>query len=312
VLVTEPIDPVGLELLRDDCDLVQPEDLSPASLQAAIAEVDGVVVRFAELTAEVLAAARRLRVISRLGVEVDNVDLSAAAARGILVCYTPAATAEATATLTLGLLLAVSRRLVEGARRVPAGRWQDRDDLLGDDPAGKTLAVVGYGRIGSRLARKCRTAFDMTVYGYSRTVPRSTMAEDGVIRAPSLEAMLPLADYVSLHVPLTAETRGLIDARRLALMKPSAYLINAARGGLVDEPALVEALRVGRLAGAALDVLTQEPPQPDHPLLGLPNVVVVPHLGSRSRDTMRRLAVDAAESLLAGLRGERPAYVASP
>ena len=311
VLVTEYIDPAGLELLRSECELVQPEDGSAAALQAAIADVDGVLVRHARLTAEVLGAARQLKVISKHGVGLDNVDLSAAAARGILVCNAPAATAESNASLALGLMLAVSRRLVEGAIRVREGRWQDRDDLLGHDLAGKTLAVVGYGRIGSRLARKCRAAFDMTVYGYSRTVSRATMAVDGVIRAPSVEAMLPLADYVSLHVPLTPETRGLIGARQLGLMKPTAYLINTSRGGVVDEPALVEALREGRLAGAALDVLAQEPPDPANPLLHLPNVVIAPHLGNATRETMERLAVDAARGLLAALRGERPEHVVS-
>jgi len=317
VYVTRPMAEEALALLRSQAEVaLWPDpDLPPPheEIVRQVREADGLVCLLTDwIDAEVIAAGARLRVISTVAVGYDNIDVAAATARRIPVCNTPGVLTEATADLTWALLMAAARRVTEAERYLRAGRWKSWSPqlLLGQDVYGATLGLIGLGRIGQAVARRAR-GFDMRVLYHSATRKPEVERELGVGWA-DLEALLRESDFVSLHVPLTEETRNLIGARELALMKPTAVLINTARGQVVDQEALVATLQGGRLAAAGLDVFQVEPLAADDPLLSLENVVLLPHLGSASVATRRRMAMMAAENLVAGLRGERPPYLVNP
>jgi len=285
---------------------------SPEVLAERAAPAEGLFCLLADRVDDrLLARCPRLRAISSLSVGVDHIDLAAATARGIPVGHTPGVLTETTADLAFALLLAVARRVVEADRWVRSGGWRpdavwEPDLLLGRDVHGATLGIVGTGAIGQALARRAR-GFGMHVLAWSRT----RRAIEGV-EWTSLEDLLARADFVSLHVARCDETRGLLGARALARMKPGAVLVNTARGGIVDELALAEALRAGRLAGAGLDVFECEPLVPASPLRELPNVVLTPHIGSASAATRGRMAELAVRNLLAALAGKRMPHCANP
>ena len=263
------------------------------------------------IDAPLFAAADALRVVSSCSVGVDHVDLKAASARGIPVGYTPGVLVETTADLCFALLLAAARRVPEADRFVRAGGWTperrwEPEMLLGRDVHGAVLGIVGLGPIGRAVARRAR-GFGMRVLGFSRT--RRSLPGVETVDLPEL---LAAADFVSVHVALTPQTRNLLDARALDRMKPGAILVNAARGGIVDEEALARALASGRLAAAALDVFEREPISPASPLLELPNVVLTPHIGSASVATRVRMAELAVENVLAALEGRRLPHCANP
>jgi len=319
VYVTRPIAEEALALLRSQAEVaLWPDpDVPPPheEIVRQVREADGLVCLLTDrIDAEVIAAGERLRVISTVAVGYDNIDVAAATARRIPVCNTPGVLTEATADLTWALLMAAARRVTEAERYLRAGRWKSWSPqlLLGQDVHGATLGLIGLGRIGQAVARRAR-GFAMRVLYHSATrKPEVESASGGGVEWAELETLLREADFVSLHVPLTEETRNLIGARELALMKPTAILINTARGQVVDQEALVAALQEGRLAAAGLDVFQVEPLPPDDPLLSLENVVLLPHLGSASVATRRRMAMMAAENLVAGLKGERPPYPVNP
>lgn len=285
---------------------------TPQQLAARAADADGLLCLLTDrIDAALLSRCPRLRAISSVSVGVDHVDLAAATARGIPVGHTPGVLTETTADLAFALLLAAARRVAEGDRFVRAGHWTparvwEPDMLLGRDVHGATLGLVGLGAIGQAVARRAQ-GFGMRVLAWSRTqrdVP-------GIEFRP-LDALLGAADFVSVHVALAPETRGLLGAAALARMKPGAVLVNTARGGIVDETALVDALRAGRLAAAGLDVFAGEPLDPASPLLALPNVVVTPHIGSASEATRARMVELAVANLVAALGGERMPHCANP
>ena len=281
---------------------------SKAELIAGVAKADG-LLGSAQLSvdSDVLEAATNLRVVSNFGVGFDNVDLEAATRCGVLVCNTPGVLTDAVADLTLGLILALARRLPDAERFARDGDWQRGTRMaLGTDIRGKTLGIIGLGRIGVAVAERAH-AFGMSIVFHDTF--REPPIETPLCTYRELDELLTEADFVSLHVNLRPETRGLIGAKELTLMKPTAYLINTSRGQTVDQAALVAGLRSGELAGAALDVLEEEPPPPDDPLMRLPNVILLPHIGSatvETRQAMRDLAID---NLLAALSGERPKAV---
>jgi len=256
-------------------------------------------------------AGPRLRVVARAGIGVDNVNLSAASERGILVVNTPYAPTESTAEHTVALLLAVAKRVVAGDRALRSGGIE-RTLLYGTELRGRVLGVVGFGHIGSRVAEICARGLGMRVIGYDPYVDWSGVAAPNVEAMHSLDRLLTEADVVTLHTPLTSETRGLIGRPELRRMKPGAYLINASRGPVVDEHALAEVLREGHLAGAALDVFDPEPPEPDNPLLDMVNVVATPHIASYTDLGVRGMTVGAAAQVLKVLRGERPPHLVNP
>jgi glyoxylate reductase len=275
---------------------VWPEQMPPGrdQLLARAPELDGLLSLLTDpVDAELIEAAPRLRAISNYAVGVDNVDLEAAAARGIPVGNTPDVLTDTTADLAVALMLGISRHLVEGDAYVRRGGWRTWETglLLGHDLHGATVGIVGFGRIGQAVGRRLE-GFGCEILHTSRS---------GGVR---LEELLDRSDFVTLHSPLTPETRGLIGDEALARMKPTAYLVNTARGPIVDSEALGRALHAGRIAGAALDVTDPEPLPGEHPLLRAPNLLVLPHLGSATETTRARMADMAVDNLLAGLAGE--------
>ncbi len=290
--------------------IVWPDDLPPPrdELLRAVAGCEGVVTLLTDRVDDEFldAAGPQLRVVSNYAVGFDNVDVPACTRRGIPVGNTPGVLTETTADLAWALMMAAARRLPEGDRYVRAGNWKTWGPLLllGPDVHGSTLGVVGFGRIGQAVARRA-AGFGMTiVYHDVQRAEAAVEAEHGATFLP-LEKLLAQADFVSLHVNLTPETRGLINAEKLGWMKPTAVLVNTSRGPVVDPGALADALRNGTIFAAALDVTDPEPIPTDDPLLSLDNCLVVPHIASASRATRGKMAEMAAANLLAGLRGER-------
>lgn len=315
VFVTRVIPDAGLDLLRPHVELdIWPDELPPdyETLRARSATVDGLLCLLSDrIDAALIEGSPRLKVISTMAVGFDNIDIQAATARGIPVGHTPGALTEATADFAFALLMAAARRITEAERYVRAGRWKTWGPMLlmGQDVYGATLGIIGLGRIGQAVARRAR-GFDMRVIYYGGSDEDAARAIGAERR--SLEDVLTESDFLSLHCPLTPETRGLINADALRRMKPTSILINTARGAVVDHAALYQALRDGWIAGAALDVTDPEPIPLDSPLLTLDNCVIAPHIASSTERTRARIARMAAENLLAGLRGERLPHCANP
>ena len=262
-------------------------------------DADGVMVRMTPLRAADIARAKKLKIICKQGVGVDTIDLEAAKAKGIPVSRTPGVNSEAVAELALALGLAATRRVGELDRLLRAGAKIERPKLLGVEMLEKTVGVVGCGNIGSRVAHKWRSAFNARIVAYDPYVSNLPFE-----RKSRLEDLLPEADLLTLHVPLTDETRHMIGERELARMKPTAVLVNTSRGGVIDEAALYEALKAGRLFGAGLDVWEVEPPPKDHPLLQLPNVVATPHAAGGTEETQIRSALQVAQQVVEVLQGK--------
>ena len=311
VFVARRIPAQGLDRILDACDAdVWDEELPPSrtELLRRVAGVDGVLALLTDRVDDQLldAAGPGLRVVSNYGVGYDNIDVPACTRRGIPVGNTPGVLTETTADLAWALLLAVARRVVEGDRSVRDGEWRTWGPmlLLGVDVHGATLGIVGFGRIGQAVARRA-AGFGMRVlYNARHRVPEEVERATGATWMP-LPELLAASDFVSLHVSLSAETRHLIDAAALGSMRRSAILVNTARGPVVDTDALVAALRDGTIRAAALDVTDPEPLPADHPLVGLDNCIVVPHIASATEATRGRMAAMSAANLLAGVRGER-------
>jgi glyoxylate reductase len=312
IFVTRAVPEEALAFLRGAPDVasveVNPHDrpLTPPELREALSSSDGALVILTDrIDDAVLAEAPRLRAIGCVSVGVDNVDLEAARRRGVAVTNTPDVLTDATADFAWALLLAAARRVVEGDALVRQGRFPAWSPLfhLGLDVSGRTIGIVGAGRIGRAVERRAR-GFGMRVLYWSRS-PSPALDAVGANRV-SLDELLRESDFVSLHVALTPETRHLIDARALSLLKPTALLVNTARGPVVDERALVEALRSGKLAAAGLDVFEDEPRLAPG-LADLPNVVLAPHVASATRGTRTAMALLAARGCLLALRGEKPA-----
>lgn len=290
--------------------LSRPLPPTPEEQRALLSEAVGLIAGSEPIPRAVLEAAPRLRVISRNGIGYDAIDLEAATERGIVVTYVPDVMADAVADLAMGFLLCLARRIREFDATMKAGEWRRG---LSADVGGRTLGLVGTGRIGMAVARRAR-AFGMRLLGCDPAPNPLFVEELGGDYVP-LEELLETADFVSLHLPAAPGTRGLLNRERLARMKPGAFLINTSRGVLVDEAALLEALRSGRLAGAALDVFSVEPPPPGSPaaeLARLPNVVATPHVAAFTPNTVARMGRAALANLLAVLAGERPEHVANP
>ncbi len=305
ILVTEPLAEEGLEVLRRQAEVDVNPGLSPQALVQAVAAYDGLVVRSKTLvTEELIAAAPRLAVIGRAGTGVDNIDLDAATRKGIVVVNAPYGNTVAVAEHTLGMLLALVRHIPRADSALRQGQW-DKRGCQGVQVRGKVLGLAGLGRIGTAVARRA-LGLEMKVIGYDPFVTPERAAQVGVEWVP-WEELLRSADFVSLHLPVSEQTVGVIGGRELALMKPSAYLINCARGGLVDEEALLEALEANRLAGAALDVFEEEPLL-SSALLACEKVVLTPHVAGSTAEAQRDTAVEVAEQVLEVLAGQIPRY----
>ena len=317
VFVTRQFFPEALEVLTGAADTeVWPDDEppTPEQLLEKTGEADGILTNIMDrIDADVFQAAHRLKVVSQLGVGVDNIDVAEATRRGVLVGNTPGVLAKATADIAFGLLMSAARRISEGDRWLRAGNWKMQYHpmvWLGAEIHGATLGIVGMGQIGVEMAKRAR-GFDMRVIYYSRTRKLELESELGMEYFEPSD-LLSTADFVTLHIPLTQETRHFIGERELRLMKPTAILINAARGAVVDSRALYTALKEGWISGGALDVTDPEPILPDDPLLTLDNLVITPHIGSASIDSRRRTCLLAARNVVAGIQGRRLEACANP
>jgi D-3-phosphoglycerate dehydrogenase len=297
VIVLDELAPEGLAMLKaaPGIEFEVRTGLKGDALREALGQFDGAICRSGvKLTAEVLEGNRRLRAIVRAGVGTDNIDKSAATRGGIVVMNTPAGNTISTAEQTFALMLALSRNIAPAYQSLTEGRW-DRSKYMGNQLAGKTLGIVGLGRIGLAVARRAK-AFEMKVIGYDPFLARDRAEELGIEPVEKVADMLPRIDYLTVHTPLTDETRGLIGKAELDKLKPGARLINCARGGIYDEAALVEGLKTRKLAGVALDVYATEPCT-DSPLFGMPGVVCTPHLGASTEEAQTQVATEAVELL---------------
>jgi D-3-phosphoglycerate dehydrogenase len=300
IYVLDSFYPTGVEYAATRAELVLWDDPRVKNWHE---DADAIMVRMTPIRADDIARAKKLRVIAKQGVGVDTIDLAAARARGVTVCRTPGVNKEAVAELALALALGVTRRVAEFDRNIRAGGAVNRSNFLGLESWQKTVCIVGMGNIGTLVARKWHGAFDARIVGYDPYVPADRWSDIPHRRAGSLAEMLPLADILSLHLPLTEESRGMIGAAALAQMKTTAVLVNTSRGGIVDERALADAIAAGKLFGAGLDVFEQEPPTAEHPLMRLPTVVATPHAGGGTYETQARSSLLVAQQLFEAMAG---------
>ncbi|KYZ76216.1 D-3-phosphoglycerate dehydrogenase [Anaerosporomusa subterranea] len=302
ILVADPVSEKGIALLQKEFAVDIQLQLSPDELMAIIGQYDALVVRSeTKVTAPIIEAAERLKVIGRAGVGVDNIDVETATKKGIIVLNAPEGNTMAATEHTVAMLLALSRNIPQAYASMKAGKWE-RSKLMGVEVRGKTLGVFGLGRIGAGVAKRA-IAMEMNVMAYDPYISAHQAKSLGVELA-EIDEILAVADFVTLHLPLTVETRHLFNADRLAKLKPGARLVNCARGGIIDEAALAAALAAGKLAGAAIDVFGKEPIEADNPLLALDNVVLTPHLGASTAEAQIGVAVDVAVGISAALKGE--------
>jgi D-3-phosphoglycerate dehydrogenase len=311
-LIDEDLMPEALALLRSKAEVrFNPygRALREEELIKELRDVDAVFAGGDPFTERVIASARKLKIIARDGVGLDRVDLKAATEAGVVVTIAPAV-CESVADLTFGLILSVMRRILIADRGVRSQQWNLRRKFVGRDVHKATLGIIGLGRVGFGVARRAK-GFEMRVLGYDPYVKPERIRELGV-EPTDLRTLLRESDIVTIHAPLTEETKGLIGAEEISLMKDGSYLINTARGAIVEEKALYEALKKGKLAGAGLDVLTVEPPLPDNPLLKLENVVLTPHIGNDTVEAFRRLSLQAAADIIRVLEGRPPIHAVNP
>ncbi|MDF2960079.1 MAG: D-3-phosphoglycerate dehydrogenase [Paenibacillus sp.] len=298
----------GLAVLQNaDCAYTIPDLSDRQTLESLAHDADAILVRTATVDRELIAKAPKCKIIARHGAGVDNIDLKAAAERGIYVCNTPYANSNSVAEHTVGMMISLSHQIMKGDHALRQGNFEARNVYIGTELQGKTLGIIGLGNIGKRVARKCALGMEMNVIAFDSFL-KDGPGLDYVRMVDSLDTILAESDFVSLHIPYMPEFHNLIDRQALSLMKPGAFLINCARGGLVDEQALYDALTEGRLAGAGLDVFEQEPPTGPHPLWKLDNVIVTPHMSAHTEDAMIAMAVGAAEEIVRVLRSEQPVY----
>jgi len=298
VLISDKLESAGLDLMRQaGIELDERHGLTGAALQEALRAAEGVIIRSGtRITAELLSDAGQLRAIVRAGVGVDNIDVAAATRKGIVVMNTPGGNTVSTAEHTITLLLALARHVPAADASIHQGKWE-RGKFVGTQLAGKTLGIVGLGRVGREVARRA-AGLDMKVIGYDPFLAPERAGQLGIESVPDLDQLLPRCDFLTVHTPLTEETRDLIGERELSKLRRGSRVLNCARGGIINEAALADALRSGHLAGAALDVFLDEPPAADHPLLQLPTVVVTPHLGASTVEAQASVAREAAQLMI--------------
>ena len=312
VLLCQDIDPAGRRVLEGKTQVVVAPAPWEQTIRGIIADFQGVIIRSATtLSRETLDAATKLQVIGRAGAGVNNIDVVAATERAIPVCYAPVANSSSVVEHTLALILALAKQLPLMDQAVRQGHFEIRYENRSVDVAGKTLGVVGLGRIGREVARKSALMLQMNVIGYDPYWDPDDNAT-GIEFTSEPAALFEQADFVTIHVPLTSQTHHMVNAELIGMMRPSSYLINTSRGAVVDEVALTQALVQGNIAGAGLDVFEEEPPPADNPLFGLDNVILTPHTAALTRECVARVAVDAAQGVLDVLEGRRPQYVFNP
>ena len=310
VLITEHISCAGIELLSTECDCLIPwqDDsfVSGDDMRSALYDVDAVLVRLFSVGAHDFRQATRLKVVGKHGVGLDNIDCASATQHGIAVVNTPVANSNAVAEHVITSILALARQLDYMSGQMRAGHFDVRNDVRGIEVAGKSLGVVGLGSIGARVTEIAARGLGMKVYGYD---PLVTNYDGPSSQVATVNELLSLADYLTLHVPLTPETKDLINTESIGQMKPGCRIINTARGGVVNEADLAQALEAGDLAGAAIDVFEDEPLPANHPLFAAPNCLLTPHIAGVTTESMDRMATHSAQGILDVLNGRRPQYL---
>lgn len=308
VLIPQDISAEGKQYLTDrGYEIKMGSGITEEAMIKDVAECEAILIRTAVITKKVLEAAPKLKVIGRHGVGYDNIDVATATERGVWVTYAPEANAATVAEYALGMIIALSRHFGRGDRATRAGDWEVRNRVPGVDLEGKTLGVVGFGKIGSRVARKAMLGLDMKVLAYDPFLTADKMPA-GVELTSDWERVFKESDFITLHLPSSEKTRGSVGAREFGLMKKTAFLINASRGDVVDETAMTVALREGKIAGAGLDVFAKEPPNHNDELFKLENVIVTPHNAALTTECMRRMATHAAMGIDDVLSGREPKW----
>ena len=307
VLVADAINEKGIENLKEVADVTVDTSITPEDLVKTIKEYDGIIVRSrTKVTKEVIANADNLKIIARAGVGVDNIDLDAATEKGIMVVNSPESTSITVAEHTMGLLLSMARKLSIADKSVKEGKWEKKR-FMGVELRNKTLGVIGMGRIGSQVVNRCK-AFEMDAVAYDPYLPEEVATQMGV-ELTDLETVLKKADFITIHVPLTPETKHLISHDEFELMKDSAFITNCARGGIIDEDALYDALKNEKIGGAALDVYEEEPPAEDSKLFELDNIVLTPHIAASTQEAQRDAAIIVADEIIELFKGGTPKNV---
>lgn len=305
VLLFEEMHKIGTDLLAEKADLIYAPSLDEDKLIEQVADVDALVIRAnGAVSARLMDAAPRLKVIGRHGIGLDAIDLQAAKQRGIVVCNTPVANVESVAEQAVGFMIAASKQIVRADKAIRQNRWEARYEYIGQELRGRTLGMIGMGRIGARVAEICNLAFAMPVLYYD-LISYPELEKNINAKKVSLEEVLQQGDYISLHVPLTPKTKGMIGEAQFKMMKKGAFFINTARGPIVDEAALINALKSGHLGGAGLDVYAIEPPEPENQLFQLENVVLSPHMSAHTDDALIQMSL-IAEDVLRVLDGREP------
>ena len=301
ILISDGLDESGKAVLRAAGEVADRDGISAADLLTEIADYDALIVRGrTKVTPAVFAAGKQLKVVGRAGIGVDNIDLNAAKAAGVAVVNSPLATTVTVAELSMGLMLSLVREIARADAAMKAGKWLKKE-LEGVELYGKTLGVIGFGRIGVAVGKRA-AAFDMKVLGYDPFKPAAAIEADGG-QPVSLEKLLAQADFITLHLPLTPQTKNMLSTEAFAQMKTGVYIVDAARGGVIDEDALLVALESGKVAGAGLDVFTAEPPGLTA-LVAHPHVVATPHIGAQTVEAQGRAGYDIATEIAAALRGD--------
>lgn len=304
ILISDQISPKGVEILQKHLEVDYSPGLSKEDILARIAQYDALMVRSGtKVTREIIEAGVNLKIIGRAGVGVDNIDVEAATEKGIVVVNSPGGNTRAAAEHTIALLFALARNIPQAYLSLKKGEWK-RSKFMGTEVHGKTLGVIGLGRIGGEVARRA-VALGMEVIAYDPYISEE-VAERLQVKLVDLPTLLSTSDFITIHTPLTKETKHLIGERELNMMRKGARIINTARGGIIDEVALFNAIKEGKIAGAAIDVFEQEPPPPDHPLLQLEEVIVTPHLGASTVEAQEFVAVDVAQQIVDFFRGLPP------
>ena len=304
ILIADRISPIGVDLFKSEkgFEVIEAYGSTPEQLLEIVKDVDAIALRSdTRVTAEVVAAAPKLKVVGRAGVGVDNIDIEAATDAGVIVMNTPTGNTLATAELTFTHMLAGTRPIVQAAASMTAGRW-DRKLYTGSELNGKTLGVLGMGRIGAEVAKRAQ-AFNMTVLGYDPYLTESRANTLGV-KLSTLDEVIQNADYITVHMPLTADTKHMLNADAFGRMKDGVRVFNCARGGIIDETALIEAMNSGKVAAAGLDVYEDEPPAADSPLRQIDNLVLTPHLGASTQEAQENVGIDVAKQMIEALKGE--------
>lgn len=313
VVVTDTIDKRGIEILKKGAEVIYLPEMPGRTLSDEISRAHAILVRGRfKIDRNIIEQGKDLLIIAKTGVGVDTIDIEAATEKRIVVTNTPAANYISVAEHTIGLMLSLCRNICISDRLLREGKLKKREDYTGIELEGKTLGLIGMGRIGSELAQKCKIAFRMPIIYFDPYVPQQKTEQSGYKKIEKLDDLLKESDFVAICTALTRETTNLIGAEELASLKVTAFLVNSARGGIVNEQELYNCLLKKRIAGAACDAFVVEPPPPDSPLLTLDNFIATPHIGGVTEESVLRMTIQAAEEIMRVLQGQRPLYAINP